>query len=152
MASGPTDNFDVVPIHVAVEDRGLAVSSAAGSRVLKGWGEALLSDGRLLSTRDGGSGLEWRVEARAEGSVEVWLALSNPGPEAMRVEQLRPLVCARGYRGVAAEDMLVAEMGWQSWSRPHPLQPYRPDAAVIDLVRDPITTDRLEGCQVLKLL
>ncbi|MDE3074478.1 MAG: alpha-galactosidase [Chloroflexota bacterium] len=120
----------------------------AGERVLTAWAEARLGDGRVLSSRDGKSGaLGLTVTSLPWGAVEIVLRLSNTGPDAVRVEQLLPIVTDRIY-GNSPGQLRIGEMGWQSWSRPHPPLPLRPSRAPNDLVREPISSHRLPGGQV----
>src|SRR5207245_6035736 len=91
--------------------------------LLHATGEALFSDGRVVSTGTDGSGLEWRVETSTEG-VAVRLALRNLGGAPVGVEQLRPLVAARGYRQLPLAHLKIQQTGWQSWSGSHPPSPF----------------------------
>jgi alpha-galactosidase len=121
----------------------LIVTDATGQLVLAAWGEARLRDGTLLSTREHGEWLTWAVEGD-----EVRLTLRNRASETVEVEWLAPVVTDGSVRGVPCGQLHVTEIGWQSWSRPHPLQPLRPDATPIDLVRDPIVPERWPDSEV----
>ena len=90
----------------------LRLRDQTDSVVLIATADVLLSDGRQL-TRD----LEWRIDSSAPDYVVVRLAFVNRGERPVRVEQLRPLVAERGYRGLPIDAFEISSTGWQSWSR-----------------------------------
>ncbi|MBV8084937.1 MAG: alpha-galactosidase, partial [Chloroflexi bacterium] len=121
----------------------LFVLDGSDRTVLDGWGEARLRDGRLLSTLSEGDGLSWAIE-----DGELRLLLRNVGLAPVEVAWLAPVVSGGPVLGAACRELHVAEVGWQSWSRPHPLQPLRPDGLPIDVVRDPIVPERWPDSEV----
>ena len=100
----------------------LTLRGEDGSAVLVATADVLLSDGRLLR-RD----LEWRIDSSAPDYVVVRLAFVNRGESPVRVEQLRPLVAERGYRGLPIDAFEISSTGWQSWSRSYPPAPFEPN-------------------------
>jgi hypothetical protein len=108
-------------IAAQVEHGLLTVVESDGSTLLSAHGEALLSDGRVLSTRDGNQ-VAWQVD-QADDGVIVRLRLRDAG----RVEQLRPLVAPVGYKALPLRQLRIQQTGWQSWSRTHPPAPFEPN-------------------------
>ncbi|MDQ3810141.1 MAG: hypothetical protein M3336_07615, partial [Chloroflexota bacterium] len=97
---------------------GTLVVSDGADELVRASGEVLLSDGRGLSTQQQ-HGLEWRVEG-----TTLCLAYRNEESRAVGVQQLRPLVAPRGYRGLPLDRLRIASTGWQSWSRSNPPLPF----------------------------
>ncbi len=87
--------------------------------VLIATGEALLSDGRIASTRDPDTPLHWHIEGET-----IRLVYRNATRSPVRIEQLRPLVA----RETSLRDLRISSTGWQSWSRSNPPIPFAPNA------------------------
>src|SRR6266567_8409624 len=100
------------------------LSDADGQVVLEAHGEALLSDGTVLTTTRPTDGLEWRVDASHSDGASVRLRLRTDERASAGVEQLRPIVAPHGYRGLPLSNLHIHQTGWQSWSRAHPAAPF----------------------------
>ncbi|HEU0168014.1 MAG TPA: glycoside hydrolase family 36 protein, partial [Chloroflexota bacterium] len=124
-------------MRLEVRDGRLMAFDDNGQTVLEGSGAARLRDGRLLSTLSRSNGLSWSLEGD-----EVRLVLRNEDGESVEAEWLAPIVTAGPVLGRACRQLHVGEIGWQSWSRPHPPQPLRPDALPVDVVRDLVIPER----------
>jgi alpha-galactosidase len=114
-----------MPLQAVIQAGELTIHDRrTGGVLLEGRGEALLTDGTLLSTIDHPDRLAWRVDAGAADGVVIRLILRNRESAAVGVEQLRPLVAPRGYAGLELSQLGIHQMGWQSWSRSHPVGPF----------------------------
>jgi alpha-galactosidase len=100
----------------------LTLRDAANSAVVVATADVLLTGGRRL-TRD----LEWRIDSSAADHIVVRLAFVNRSDSPVRVEQLRPLIAERGYRGLPVDALEISSTGWQSWSRSYPPAPFEPN-------------------------
>jgi alpha-galactosidase len=90
--------------------------------MLDAHGEALLGDGRVLSTD---SHPDLLSLSREDSAVRLGLRNSTSVP--MRVEQLRWLVAEHGYANIPLRALRILQTGWQSWSRAHPPAPFEPN-------------------------
>jgi alpha-galactosidase len=101
--------------------------------------EVLLSDGQ---TRAG----EWRLP---EPGV-VQLVYRNASSAVEHVEQLRPIVSPSGYRDLPVQQLHIAQTGWQSWSRSHPLAPFESNAeSAVPPIRGPHLPHRRADSEVV---
>ncbi|MGH2520398.1 MAG: glycoside hydrolase family 36 protein, partial [Chloroflexota bacterium] len=60
------------------------------------------------------------------------IAVRNATSQPIQVEQLTPLASERGYRSLPVKRLNIGQMGWQSWSQPHPPQPLAPNLQAVD--------------------
>src|ERR1051326_194164 len=84
-----------------------------GVEGLRATGEALLSNGRVLSTFRPEDGLTWNVDTYQSGTI-VTLRLVNRNSGSVNVEQLRPLVAERGYADLSLAQLRI-QIGRASW-------------------------------------
>ena len=105
-------------------------------------GEALLTDGRLLTTDHDPDQLQLRTARSRPGWIELTLALRNGGRHPLQVEQLRPLVAPDGW-GVPRDGLRASQTGWQSWSQAHPPLPLQANLeSAAPPIRGPILPHR----------
>jgi alpha-galactosidase len=114
-------------IEAHVDGGQLTVLGIRGAELLRAHAEVLLADGRTLSTLHADDGLAWLVETDRERTIVLRLSFRNAARATVNVEQLRPIVAARGYRGLPLNQLRIAQTGWQSWSRSHPAAPFEPN-------------------------
>jgi alpha-galactosidase len=95
----------------------LNIRDEADDVLLEATADVRLSDGRVLSSSD------WLVDIRPYGVV-LRLSFMNRTAAAVQVEQLRPLVAPRGFRGLPLDAVSISSTGWQSWSRSYPPAPF----------------------------
>ncbi len=112
--------------NVSISDGYLRAFNAHGVEVLRAAGEALLSDGSVLSTARPDDGLTWDMGAYKSCTL-VRLRLVNQTAASVNLEQLRPLVAERGYAGLPLAQLRIQQTGWQSWSRAYPPAPFEPN-------------------------
>src|SRR6266568_969334 len=107
-------------LRAEVDQGVLRVFGGDGHVLLEGHGEALLTDGTVLSAENNADQLQWQVDSTRSDRVVIQLRLTTHDRSAARVEQLRPLVVPHGYRQLPLHQLRIQQTGWQSWSRTHP--------------------------------
>jgi alpha-galactosidase len=126
----------------------ITVEDGRGDQLVRATGEAVLSDGRRLSTLDAASELAWRIEP-VGGGVVIRLVLRNLAFASLAVDQLRPLVAPAGFRGLALGEVAIQQTGWQSWSGTHPPAPFEPNLnAAAPPIRGPALPHRQPHSQL----
>ena len=127
----------------------LRVFKTDGVEVLRATGEALLSNGRVLSTLRPEDGLTWNVDTYQSGTI-VTLRLVNRSSGSVNVEQLRPLVAERGYADLSLAQLRILQTGWQSWSRAYPPAPFEPNlTSAAPPIRGPALSHRRPDSEVV---